>query len=82
MTLAVRFHYYSADTPSFDIIELNSRQWREFFLLERSYQRRDWMMHFLHREHIAHKVKELWWIPLDDQSSLHIDTNAVIYKRH
>ena len=50
MTLAVRFRYFSATTPSFDIVELNDQQWREFFLLERSYQRRDWMIHFLHRE--------------------------------
>ena len=81
MLLAVRFRYFSATTPSFDIVELNDLQWREFFLLERSYQRRDWMIHFLHREHLAHKIKELWWIPLDDQSTLHLDESAVIHKR-
>ena len=37
MILAVRFRYYTATTPSFDIGELNDHQWREFFLLERSY---------------------------------------------
>lgn len=80
MTLAVRFRYFRATTPSFDIVELNDTQWREFFLLERSYERRDWMIHFLRCEHIAHKIKELWWIPLDDQSSLHIDPSSVIHK--
>ena len=77
MLLAVRFRYFSAYTPSLDI----DHQWREFFLLERSYQRRDWMIHFLHREHLTHKVKELWWIPIDDQSALHLDESAVIHKR-
>ena len=81
MTLAVRFRYFSATTPSFDIVELNDTQWREFFLLERSFQRRDWMIHFLHREHLAHKIKELWWIPLDDQTALHIDSSSTITKR-
>ena len=78
MTLAVRFRYFSATTPSFDIVELNDQQWREFFLLERSYQRRDWMIHFLHREHLAHKIKELWWIPIDDQSSLQLAPSVII----
>ena len=40
MTLAVRFRYYTATTPSFDIVELNDKQWREFFLLERSHRLR------------------------------------------
>lgn len=39
------------------------------------------MIHFLHREHIAHKIKELWWIPLDDQEQLHFDLSAIINKR-
>ena len=81
MILAIRIRYFSATTPSFDIVELNDQQWREFFLLERSYQRRDWMIHFLHREHLSHKIKELWWIPLDDQSLLHFDSSLAITKR-
>lgn len=81
MLVAVRFRYFSAVTPSFDIVELNDTQWREFFLFERSCQRRDWMIHFLHREHIAHMIKELWWIPLDDHEQLHFDPSAVINKR-
>ena len=80
MLLAVSFRYYTATTPSFDIVELNDTQWREFFLLEHSFQRRDWMIHFLHREHLAHKIKELWWIPIADQSSLHVDPSSVIHK--
>jgi len=77
MVLAVRFRYFEARTPSFDVVKLDNSQWREFFLLERSYMRRDWMIHFLHREHLAHTIKELWWIPLDDQDQLHIDTTKI-----
>ena len=29
MLLAVRFRYYTATTPSFDIMELNDQQWRK-----------------------------------------------------
>ena len=44
MTLAVRFRYFEARTPSFDIVELSFEQWREFFLLERSHLRMEWMI--------------------------------------
>lgn len=70
MVLAVRFRYYEARTPSFDIVELSYEQWREFFLLERSFMRMQWMIRFLHYEYKASEIKELWWIPLDDQDQL------------
>ncbi|MCR5532438.1 MAG: hypothetical protein K6F10_00980 [Paludibacteraceae bacterium] len=62
-------------------MELNDKQWREFFLLERSFMRMEWMINFLNCQHLRHKIKELWWIPIDDQSALHIDESAVIHKR-
>lgn len=81
MKLAVRFRYFSATTPSFDIVELNDKQWREFFLLERSFMRMEWMLNFLNRTHMRPKIKELWWIPIDDQNGLQIDPSAKIFKR-
>ncbi len=81
MLLAVRFRYYTATTPSFDIVELNDHQWREFFLLERSFMRMEWMINFLNRQNVRHKIKELWWIPIDDQDQLHMDPDAKIRKR-
>ena len=80
MLLAVRFRYNTATTPSFDIVELNDKQWREFFLLERSFMRMEWMINFLNRQHLRHKIKELWWIPIDDQTALHIDLATTITK--
>lgn len=70
MKLAVRFRYFEARVPSFDIVDLNNTQWRAFLQLERSYMRRDWMIRFLHREKIANEIAEMWWIPLNDQNQL------------
>ena len=81
MVLAVRFRYIEARTPSFDIVELSDEQWREFFLLERSFMRMEWMIRFLHYEYKANSIRELWWIPLDDQEQLQIDPKATIRKK-
>ena len=80
MVLAVRFRYHEAKTPTYDIVHLNTEQWREFFWLERSFMRMDWMLHFLNRTHEGYKYKEMWWIPLDDQEDLQIAPNAPIRK--
>ena len=81
MTLAVRFRYYGAKTPTFDIVELTGDQWREFFWLERSAMRMEWMIKFLHYEYKQHEIKELWWIPLDDQEGLQIAPYTTIHKK-
>ena len=81
MTLAVRLRFYGAKTPTFDIVELTNAQWREFFWLERSMKRMEWMIKFLGREYMQHEIKELWWIPLDDQNQLHLSSSAPIRKR-
>ena len=80
MTLAVRFRFYGPKTPTFDIVKLTDIQWREFFWLERSMMRLEWMIRFLNREYLRHEIKELWWIPLDDQEDLQIAPNAPIRK--
>ena len=59
------------------LVELNHDQWREFFWLERSYMRMEWMIHFLHYERMRHEIKELWWIPLDDQDGLQIVSTKI-----
>ena len=82
MTLAVRFRFYGAKTPTFDIVKLTDNQWREFFWLERSMMRLEWMIHFLNRDYMRHEIKELWWIPLDDQEDLQIAPNAPIRKKY
>ena len=42
--------------------------------------RMEWMIHFLNRDYMRHEIKELWWIPLDDQEDLQIAPNATICK--
>lgn len=81
MTLAVRFRFYGTKTPTFDIVELNKDQWREFFWLERSMMRMQWMLRFLHYEYMQREIKELWWIPLDDQEVLQIASDVIIRKQ-
>ena len=81
MTLAVRFRFHGAKTPTCDIVELSDALWREFFWLEHSMMRLEWMIHFLRYEYMRHEIKELWWIPLDDQEGLQIVPNAKIRKK-
>jgi hypothetical protein len=79
MTLAVRFRYFGAKTPTFDIVELTDDQWREFFWLNSSQMRLEWMIHFLRYEYVRHEISELWWIPLDDQDELAIKNKKQQY---
>ena len=81
MTLAVRFRFFTATTPTFDIVELDNAQWRQFFLLERSMMRMEWMIQFLGRQYMRREIKEMWWIPLDDQPGLQILPSTPIKKQ-
>ena len=72
MTLAVRFRFHGPKTPTFNIVEMTDDQWREFFWLNNSQMRLEWMIHFLRYEYMRHEICELWWIPLDDQDELAI----------
>lgn len=76
MRIAVRFRYYKAVTPSMEIVDLTDQQWREFFLLEDAAKRKDYMMNLVGKDKID--VKELWWIPLDDQGALAVTPEANI----
>lgn len=81
MTLAVRFRFYGATVPTFDIVELDNDQWRSFFWLEHSAMRMEWMIHFMNLDFMRHEIKELWWIPLDDQSGLQIAPDVKVIQR-
>lgn len=70
MKIVVRFRYYKAVTPSCDIVELTDEQWREFLSLENATKRRDYMIALLERGFL--NIKELWWIPLEDNMELKI----------
>lgn len=71
MKIAVRFRYYKAVTPSMQIVDLSDNQWKEFLSLEDAGKRHDFMIKLLGKEFLD--TKELWWIPLEQQSILKID---------
>ena len=68
MKLAIRFRYYKPVTPSCDIVELTEEQWREFLLLDDAAKRCEYMNKLHNKDYLD--IKELWWIPLDDQDKL------------
>ncbi len=72
MKLAIRFRYYKPVTPSCDIVELTEEQWREFFLLDDATRRRDYMIKLLNKNYV--EIQELWWIPLDHQDKIIINS--------
>lgn len=78
MKLAIRFRFYKPVTPSCQIVELTDEQWREFFLSEDTTKRRDYMIKLLGKEYLD--IKELWWIPLDDNMELKIHRKKKLHK--
>lgn len=77
MKLAISFIHFKAKPSSF-IVDLTSEQWWAFYKLESNYDRRMWMIHFLHKEYLS-VANELCWIPLDHQSNLTINDNVEVY---
>ena len=70
MKIVVRFRFYKAVTPSCDVVELTDEQWREFLGLSDATRRRDYMIALLKKGYLD--IKELWWIPLNDNMELKI----------
>jgi len=72
MKLAIRFWYYKAVQPSLHFAELDTFQWRNFLGMQKPDRRRDYIMNLLHLEYLQAKVREMWWIPLDDYMEIKI----------
>ena len=72
MKLAIRFWYYKAVQPSLHFAELDTFQWRNFLGMQKPDRRRDYIMNLLHLEYLQAKVREMWWIPLDDNMEIKI----------
>lgn len=77
MKFAISFIHYKAK-PSCFIVDLTYEQWREFYQLESKWERKKWMLHFIHKEYLS-VANELCWIPLDFQSILTINDNVKVY---
>lgn len=80
MKLAVRFRFYKAVTPSMHIVEMTAEQWREFLLFEDAQKRLKYMKRFLNMT-MDLDIKEMWWIPLNEQKALTISKKANIARR-
>ncbi len=61
--------YYKAVTPSCDIVEMDSDVWREF-LFSGGHKRKEIALWLLNKESMMGHVKEIAWIPLNDQNKL------------
>ena len=72
--LVVRFIYRNPATPSCDVIELNQEQWDEFMRLQSMTNRIDMILELLGKDYISEMIRELAWIPLDDNMDLVVRT--------
>ena len=74
MRMVVRFIYRMSATPSCDIIEMDKDTWNKFLNLESMTSRINMVLKILDREYMAETVRELAWIPLDDNMELVVHT--------
>ena len=72
--LVVRFIYRISATPSCDIIEMDYDTWKQFLNLESMTNRINMILEILDREYMAETIRELAWIPLDDNMELVVHT--------
>ena len=72
--LVVRFIYRMSAIPSCDIIEMDYDTWNKFLHLESMTNRIDMLLELLDRDYMAETIRELAWIPLDDNMDLVVRT--------
>ena len=72
--LVVRFIYRMSATPSCDIIEMDYDTWKQFLNLESMTNRINMILEILDREYMTETIRELAWIPLDDNMDLVVHT--------
>lgn len=70
MRLVVRFIYRMSANPSCDIVELDQETWNKFLHSESMTNRINIILDILGREYMSETVRELAWIPLDDDMEL------------
>jgi len=69
MKIVARCIYYKAVTPSCDIVEMGFETWREF-LNAKNDRRIEIVLKLTGHEYMEDKVRELAWIPLDENMEL------------
>lgn len=78
MKVAITLIYYKAVKPGFFIVDMSSDDWRKF--LHGSQRVRQDMIVPKIAPSVEGMVKELVWIPLDDQNKLQIINESDIIK--
>lgn len=68
MRIVVRCIYRKPVTPSCDIIDMDDITWKEFFHVVR--KRKELVLRLLNKEYLMNDVRELAWIPLDNQDKI------------
>jgi len=75
MKIVARCIYYKAVTPSCDIVEMDQETWREF-LYAKNERRIEMVLKLTGHEYMEGKVRELVWIPLDENMELKITKSS------
>lgn len=70
MKIVVRCIYRKPVNPSCDIIDMDDVTWKEFFHIVR--RRKEIVLRLLDREDLSNDIKEIAWIPLDNQDKVGI----------
>jgi hypothetical protein len=77
MKVAIALIYYKAVTPGFFIVEMSMEDWRKF--LHGNQRVRQEMIVPKVAPSVESSVRELVWVPLNDQSKLQIiNENSII----
>ena len=78
MKIVVRCIYNKPVTPSCDIIDMDDETWREFLHVVR--RRKELVLQILGRENLSHDIREIAWIPLDNQDKVGIIEEGKVIK--
>jgi hypothetical protein len=68
--IVVRFIYRNPATPSCDIVEMDEDTYAKFLRSESMTNRINMLLEILDKEYISEIIRELAWIPLDDNMDL------------
>jgi hypothetical protein len=68
--IVVRFIYRNPATPSCDVVEMDEETYAKFLRSESMTNRINMLLEILDKEYISEIIRELAWIPLDDNMDL------------
>jgi hypothetical protein len=68
--IVVRFIYRNPATPSCDVVEMDEETYAKFLRSESMTNRIDMLLDILDKEYMSEMIRELAWIPLDENMNL------------